>query len=121
MALTSFQDNHPDGPLTIALARLGDDGTPSGVVAARTLAAEELRWAPHEIALRPMEAVKEGERYAIVVSSSSTRAGYGVAWSDDDPYRRGRALHSSDGGATWIAEAGVDLKFETSVIAHGGS
>ena len=40
-----------------------------------------------------------------------------MVYSDGDPYRRGGALVSTDGGATWREELGRDLRFETSVRA----
>jgi len=82
----------------------------------RSIPVEETRWAPSELVLEAGVPVVAGRRYALVISApASTVRGYGMAYSDADPYPRGGALVSSDGGATWREEAGRDLKFETSV------
>ena len=118
VAFTAFQDNHPDGPLRLQVAELGDDGTPGRVLAERAVPVSEVRWSPAEIALDAGVPVRAGERYAIVVSApASTRRGYGFTYSDANPYDGGGALVSTDGGGSWTAEAGRDLKFETSVEA----
>jgi hypothetical protein len=80
------------------------------------VAAADVGWSPSEIAVRPDIRVRAGRRYAIVVTAPSAAPGaYGMAYGDGDPYARGAALYSADGGATWGAEPGRDLKFETSV------
>jgi hypothetical protein len=84
--------------------------------AQRSIPVGETRWAPSELELEADVPVVAGRRYALVVSApASTVRGYGMAYSDGDPYPRGSALVSSDGGATWREEPGRDLKFETSV------
>ena len=116
LAFTGYQDNHPNGPLTLALAELTAAGTPGTVLAQRSIPAAQTRWAPSELVLEANVPVLAGRRYALVVSApASTVRGYGMTYSDGDPYPRGAALVSSDGGATWREEAGRDLKFETSV------
>jgi hypothetical protein len=114
LAYTGYQDNHPNGPLNLALTELTEAGTPGTVLAQRSI--PETSWAPSELELEANVPVVAGRRYALVVSAAaSTVRGYGMAYSDADPYPRGGALVSSDGGATWREEAGRDLKFETSV------
>jgi len=62
--------------------------------------------------------VEAGHRYAIVLlAPTASSGGYGMSYSDADPYAGGGALYSSDGGATWRPENGRDLKFETSVVS----
>jgi hypothetical protein len=66
--------------------------------------------------VRPDIRVRAGHRYAIVVTAPDAGTGaYGMAYGDGDPYARGAAFYSADGGAGWRAEPGRDLKFETSV------
>jgi hypothetical protein len=115
VAFTGYQDNHPNGPLVLQLAELDGDA-PGRVLAQRSIPVSETRWSPSELVLDAGVPVVAGRRYAIVVSApASTRRGYGFAYSDGDPYARGGALVSTDGGATWRPETGRDLKFETSV------
>jgi hypothetical protein len=115
VAFTAYQDNHPDGPLVLQVTELDGD-RPGRVLAERTVPVEQTRWAPGEVVLEPGIEVEAGRRYAIVAAApASTRRGYGMVYSDGDPYRRGSALVSTDGGATWREEPGRDLRFETSV------
>jgi hypothetical protein len=116
LAYTTHQAGHPTAPLTLRLTELDASGRPGTVLAERTVAADEVSWSPSELALGPGVRVTAGRRYAIVVLAPATPQGaYGLAYSDGDPYAGGEALYSSDGGATWRAEPGRDLKFETSV------
>ena len=111
VAYTTHQAGHPTAPLEIRIT--ADDGT---VLYQREVPAAEVGWSPHELAIAPDVPVQAGRRYAIELSAPDTaRGGYGLAYSDGDPYAGGGALYSSDGGATWRPEPGRDLKFETSV------
>jgi hypothetical protein len=115
LAFTGYQDNHPNGPLVLQLAEL-EEGVPERVLAERSIPVDGTHWAPSELELRADVSVVAGRRYALVVSApASTVRGYGMTYSDGDPYPRGTALVSTDAGATWREEAGRDLKFETSV------
>jgi hypothetical protein len=116
VAITTHQAGHPSAPLTVRITELDAAGRPGDVRYERTAAAGELSWSPSELALEPDVAVERGHRYAIVLLAPAAATGsYGLAYSDADPYPRGGALYSSDGGATWRPEPGRDLKFETSV------
>jgi Glycosyl hydrolases family 43 len=107
VAYTTHQTGHPTAPLTIRVM----DG--ARVLAERTVTPS---WAPREVAVEPHVPVVAGREYRIELASpDSARGAYGLAYSDGDPYARGEALYSSDGGATWRPEPGRDLKFETSV------
>jgi Glycosyl hydrolases family 43 len=116
LALTAYQDDHPDGPLVLRLTELMPEGTPGAVLSQRTIPAELTRWAPSEVTIDTAGRVKAGRRYAIVAAAPAAGGGhYGVAAAEGDVYGRGEALVSRDGGATWSAEPGRDLRFETSV------
>jgi hypothetical protein len=80
------------------------------------VAPSEVSWSPSEVAVEPDVAVEAGARYAIVLLAAATpRGAYGLAYSDGNPYPGGEALYSADGGGSWRAETGRDLRFETSV------
>lgn len=116
VASTIHQAGHPTAPVALRLTELDASGRPGAVLAERTIAPDEVSWSPSELELEPGVRVEAGRRYAIVVLAPSTPQGaYGFAYSDGDPYAGGEAFYSSDGGATWRAEPGRDLKFETSV------
>jgi Glycosyl hydrolases family 43 len=120
VAYTTHQAAHPTAPLTVQVAELDSAGRPGRVLAERTVPPDELSWSPSELAVEPGVHVLAGRPYAIVLLAPATPQGaYGLAYSDGDPYQGGEALYSSDGGATWRAETGRDLKFETSVRRRG--
>lgn len=68
-------------------------------------------WTARNLAMTPDVPVTRGASYAIVASSASTQGCYGVAVNDANPY----AAVSSDGGQTFTAQSGSDLKFLTVV------
>lgn len=116
VAYTTHQAGHPKAPLTIRIVELDASGRPGRVLHERTVAPAEVSWSPSELAVEPDVPVQAGRRYAIVLLAPDTpRGAYGLAYSDGDPYAGGETLYSADGGATWRAETGRDLKFETSV------
>lgn len=116
VAYTTHQAGHPTGPLLLRIAELDAAGRPGAVLAERSVAPDAVSWSPTEVALEPGVRVEAGRRYAIVVTAPGSGGGrYGLAYSDGDPYPRGEALYSHDGGATWTVETGRDLRFETSV------
>ena len=118
VAYTSFQDNHPNGPLTVAITTLGPDGIPGQVLWTGTREVGDLSWAPAEVAVEPDVPVAAGTSYAVVVSAPTlTKGCYGMAYAPDGPYAGGTALVSTDGGTSWRVEQGRDLKLETSVRA----
>jgi hypothetical protein len=119
VAYTTHQAGHPQAPLTIRVAALDAVGRPASVLYERTVSPAQIGWAPAELAVEPGVPVEAGHRYAIaLLAPGATSGGYGLAYSDADPYAGGGALYSSDGGVTWRAETGRDLKFETSVVAR---
>jgi len=116
VAYTTHQAGHPTAPLTIRIAELDAGGRPGRVLYEHVMPPSEVSWSPSELAVAPDVPVEAGRRYAIVLRApATTRGAYGLAYSDGDPYAGGGALYSADDGAGWRAEAGRDLKFETSV------
>jgi hypothetical protein len=118
VAVTAFQDNHPNGALTLSVAALDTAGQPGPVLWSSTVPATAVSWSPAEVAGEPSIPVVSGRQYVVQISAPATTSGcYGFVYNDGDPYAGGGALYSSDAGQTWTPEAGRDLKFETSVAA----
>jgi len=116
VAYTTHQAGHPATPLTLRIAELDTSGRPGRTLYERAIPPAAVGWSPSELAVEPDIPVDAGRHYAIVLLAPATSGGaYGLAYSDGDPYGGGEALYSADGGAGWRAEAGRDLKFETSV------
>jgi hypothetical protein len=116
VAFTTHQAGHPAGPLVLRVTGVGADGTPGATLAERTVPAASIGWSPAPVTIDPDVPVVGGHRYAVVISApSAPPGGYGMAYSDRDPYAGGGALYSSDGGRTWRPESGRDLRFETAV------
>lgn len=119
IAITAFQDNHPNGPLRLTLSSVDADGRPEASLWSIDVAAPSVSWAPSEVVATPGTAVTAGERYALSISAPSlTRGCYGFVYSDSNPYADGQELISKDGGNRWNAESARDLKFETSVAPN---
>lgn len=54
-----------------------------------------------------------GGKYALVMSAPTGSGYYGWAFNDTDPFPTGVQKYSINGGTTWVAEAGRDLKIIT--------
>jgi hypothetical protein len=120
VAYTSFRSGSPSAPLQLRLVPVSADGTLGATLATRAVAASELSWSPSWVTLRSSVRVRAGERFALVAGAPGATGGcYGTAYSDDDPYARGDTRYSTDGGATWSAEAGRDLHLRVD-LGRGG-
>ena len=109
---TTFQSGSPNQPLTLRVAPVGPDGTPTATtLASATIPAARTSWAPAWATLATRLPVRPGERLALVISSPLTSGCYGLAYSDANPYPAGGEYYSRDVGTTWTAEAGRDLHF----------
>ena len=116
VAVTVFQDNHVGVALTLRVAALDADGRPGAAMWSTAVPAASVPWSPTEVAGDPELPVVAGQRYAVEIAApDATRGCYGFVYNDADPYGAGAESISTDGGQTWTAEAGRDLKFETSV------
>jgi hypothetical protein len=118
VAVTVFQDNHVDAPLTLSVAPVDAAGEPGAPVWSASVPASSVSWSPQEVAGTPGVPVVAGQRYAVQIAAPATSKGcYGFVYNDANPYPGGGELYSADGGQTWRAESGRDLKFETSVVS----
>jgi hypothetical protein len=120
--LTAFQEatpawngQSPDAPLTLRLVTLNPQDGIGQVLATQSFAASAVGWTARNLVMTPDVPVARGQTYAVVASSATTQGCYGIAVNDANPYPRGYAAFSSDGGQTFTAQPGDDLKFETVV------
>ena len=113
---TAFQRDRPipTGPLEIELRRLTGEGVGGETIQRLSVPQADVSYAASWIELTLDDGVKAsaGDRFAIVVSTSSANRAYGFAYSDTSSFPGGEALISQDGGATWSAEQGRVLHFE---------
>ncbi|GAB3453651.1 family 43 glycosylhydrolase [Actinophytocola sediminis] len=113
---TSFQTGYPDAGLTLELTRLRG-GVPAETVASTVVGREQVSWAAQWVSLRlptPVK-VRRGERFALVVRTTSNTGFYGIAYTDTNPYSGGTALVSRNSGTTWQVEAGRSLHLAAEV------
>ncbi len=114
VGLTAFQTGHANTPLTIDVTTVDGAGHPATRLFTTT--ASPVSWSPGRLDVFPRLRVKAGQRLAVVARAPALTTGcYGVTASLDDPYKGGGALFSSNAGATWLAQAAHDLRFDTSV------
>lgn len=107
-----------NAPLTLQLVTLASDGSPASVLAQATFPASPASGAGFSVRNLALDAdvpVTSGDTYAVVASSATTTGCYGVAVSNANPYPGGYAAVSTDGGQTFTAQTGSDLKFFTVV------
>jgi glycosyl hydrolase family 43 len=119
---TSFQEatpawtgQPPDAPLTLRLVTLTAQGGIGQVLATQSFATSSVGWSPRNLEMTPDVPVTGGTSYAIVASSATSQGCYGITVNDANPYPGGYAASSSDGGQTFTAQPGSDLKFLTVV------
>jgi hypothetical protein len=113
---TTFQSGAPNAPLELAIRRADVSSLPTGpALSHASVPASSIGWSPRDLAFAPMVPVTAGERYAIVVKSTTSAGCYGLAYDDAAPYPGGGAAYSSTGGTTFTAEANRSLKFQTFV------
>jgi hypothetical protein len=114
---TTSQSGHPDVGVDLTLTRVTSAGAPGTVVTSGRVQPGSVSWSPSWVTLDTAVPVEAGDRFAIVVSSSTTAGCYGMAYSDGDPYAAGGGYYSSDGGQTWRPETGRDLHVRATVRA----
>ena len=105
----------PDQPLTLQLVTLSSSGGIGQVLARQTYATTAVGYSARNLVMQPDVPVTRGQAYAVVASSDTSQGCYGVASNGADPYPGGNAAFSTDGGQTFTAAPGTDLKFLTVV------
>jgi hypothetical protein len=118
--LLLFRRGDP-GDLTVEVRALSG-GVPSTVLASATVPQNNVLLAPGgwvSVALSPSAPSSVGTEYAIVLSAPNADPDMGSEhdWlgSRGDPYPRGQALGTLDGGATWFVQGTFDQAFKTYV------
>ena len=113
-AFTTFKTGYPNADLSVDIYLADDSGLPQGTfLKSMPVAVDAISWAPKQVKVSPNIPVKKGQRYAIVIKSTTTTGCYGFVYSDELPYKQGSASISTDGGKQFKAEVGRTLKFHT--------
>jgi hypothetical protein len=115
-ATPAWTGQPPDAPLTLRLVTLTAQGGIGQVLATQSFATSAVGWTARNLTMTTHVPVTRGQAYAIVASSATTAGCYGLAVNDANPYPRGYAAVSTDGGQAFTAQHGSDLKFLTVVI-----
>jgi hypothetical protein len=116
-ATPAWTGQPPDAPFTLTLATLDAHGGVGTVLARQSFDPSSVGWSPRNLVMTPHVQVANGDSYAVIASSATTQGCYGVATSDANPYAGGHAATSPDGGQSFTAQPGTDLKFLTVVSA----
>ncbi|WP_426513927.1 family 43 glycosylhydrolase [Dactylosporangium sp. McL0621] len=116
---STYQQGYPDAGLQISIYQANASFQPTGnALYSTTLPAYSIGWAPRDATVYPNIAVTAGTRYGIVVKSANTTGCYGMLHNDSAPYPGGGQGYSSDGGATFRAEANRTTRFATTVSSR---
>ncbi|GAB3927845.1 hypothetical protein GCM10029976_024640 [Kribbella albertanoniae] len=113
-SVTTFRNGDVNAPLRIDVVRASD----KAVLSTNTFGAEAVPWAPTALTFQPNVAVTAGQTYFLRLRSLNKHGCYGVEYNDSNPYGGGSAFYTQ-GGNTYLAEPGRDLKFTTSVSGAG--
>ncbi len=112
-SITTFQGGVPNAPVALEVVDAAT-GTP---LSHNEFPVGSVPWAPTVLTARPGVAVTAGHAYLLRLRSATTTGCYGWEYNDGDPYASGGESYSTDGGGTFTAESGRDLKFTTDVSA----
>ena len=116
VSYTTFQTGDPNADLEFSLYKVDAQSRPMGSALFETrLPAKSVGWSARNVAIHPYIPVSAGERYAVVVKSSTSSGAYGFAYNDALPYAEGIECYSSDAGVTWSVEKNRTAKFETAI------
>lgn len=114
LSIATFKSGFPDQALVVTIYAADDAYQPVGQQLSTTLVSQNsLKWSANHLTIKPSIPVVIGKRYAIVLSSTTSKGCYGIAYSDDAPYSDGGAAYSSDGGITFKKEINRSLMFQT--------
>jgi len=110
----TFKSGYPNAGLTVEIYQANTANQPTGSALSSILVLpDSIGWSPKFITVSPQITVREGDRYAIVVKSSTSSGGYGFEYNDSAPYPGGEEAYSSDGGKSFHAETHRSSMFRT--------
>jgi Glycosyl hydrolases family 43 len=115
--LTTFQTGQPNAALHIDIVNVNAQGKPTQTLSANSIAASSVGWSARTITIAPNIAVTSGQRYGILIHSTTTKGCYGVAYNDSNLYPRGQELYSKNSGSSFAVETQRALKFVTTLHA----
>lgn len=102
LSVATFKSGFPDNSLLIGIQEADEDFRPIGPKLSSTLVSQDsLKWSANHLTIKLSVPVIAGKRYTFILSSAATKGCFGVAYSDDAPYKDGGAAYSADGGSTF--------------------
>jgi hypothetical protein len=114
----AYRAGSPIGDLELRVYELGAGGQPVATVGQRTLAPGDVPTTSGPVSVST-SALDPTKSYGVAATSpltpnAGTSNSYGFEYFDGDPYARGAAWFSTDGGTTWGADVpSRDIKFAT--------
>ena len=112
-SITVFRSGDPNAPISLEVL----DGVDGRLLSHADIPAASVPWSPTAVTTHPGVAVTAGHTYLLRLRSATTTGCYGWEYNDSGPYAAGAEAYSTDGGASFTAEAGRDLKFSIDVSA----
>lgn len=121
LSLPTYQRGEPTAPLVFELRAFGP-GTAAGAEALARASIEpdagqwdvpvNISWAARRLEVPLDVEVEAGTQYALRVRSATTRGCYGFAYGAGGSAAPASAWTSTDGGASWTAEAGQAVRVD---------
>jgi hypothetical protein len=114
LSVATFKSGFPDKSLLVELQEADEDFKPIGPKLSTTLISQDsLKWSANHLTIKLAVPVIAGKRYSFVLSSLTSKGCFGIAYSDDAPYKDGGAAYSADGGINFKKEENRSLMFQT--------
>lgn len=118
IAVAVFRQGKVDGPLQLSVTRVHANGQPGAVIASRTVPAAEVSWSPSQVSLCVGANVRQGESVAVLVTSTTSKPGYGVLLAPVPAADTSRAWTRS--GSVWTPTK-EDMLVDAILDARGGA
>ncbi|WP_426699600.1 family 43 glycosylhydrolase [Rhodanobacter sp. Col0626] len=106
--VAAFRQANVDGPLQLSVARVEANGQPGAVIASRTVPPAEVSWSPSQVGLCVGANVRQGEKIAVLVTSTASGSGYGVLLAQ---------ARSAGTSHAWTRSGGVWTPMSESMLA----
>lgn len=112
-SVLSFKTGATNAPLTISLVRLNQSGVPVGPILYASNSTT-VTFGPQEVSINPNVIVYAGDRYGLMLQSTTTTGCYGFGYNDLGQYANGDEFYKS-GAGTWTRETNRSLKFDIEI------
>ena len=114
VSVAVHQQGAPNQPLVVELHTAASDGTPSStVVGSATYQPTSVSWSARFVSVQSTSNVVSGQKYAVVLKSTSTQGCYGQQFQNSGLYTGGVERFSNDSASSWSSAESFDLEFYT--------